>query len=112
MAKRFRKVFIICEDNSVFSHLTQVNIFKYRDSADFACRRLQEKAAEEQGKMWNANMKLPVYKVHAFYLVHEDMFRDWSYPPASNTKSSQVQFLYLVSLRLNRSKNTSLAHRL
>jgi len=76
MAKRFRRVFIICEDNQIFTTLTQTIIYKHKDSAEFACRRAQEKAQEEQGKLWNANNPLPKFKVHAFYLVHEDVFRD------------------------------------
>lgn len=76
MANRFRKVFIICEDNQIFTNLTQVPMYKHRDSADFACRRLQEKSDEEHNKLWNANKPKPKFKVHGFYLVHEDMFRD------------------------------------
>ena len=76
MARRFRKVYIICKDNQIFSDLTNVPIYKYRDSADFAIRRLQEKADEDHKKLWNAGKAAPKYKVHAIYLVHEDLFRD------------------------------------
>jgi hypothetical protein len=76
MAKRFRKAFIICEDNGIFGKMTQVTLYKYRDHAEFACKTLQAKAKDKHQKLWNANQPIPVYKVHGFYLVHEDMFRD------------------------------------
>jgi hypothetical protein len=69
-------VFIVCENNKVFSDITQVPIYRHRDSAELACRRAQEKVKEEQGKLWNANKPTPKFKVHGFYLVHEDLFRD------------------------------------
>ena len=66
MANRFRKVFIICENNKIFGDMTQVPIYRHRDSAEFACIRAQEKAQEEQAKLWNANKQLPKFKVHGF----------------------------------------------
>jgi hypothetical protein len=76
MANRFRKVFIVCKDNQTFSELTKVAMFKYRNDAEFACKKLQELAIEDHKILWNANKPLPKFKVHGFYLVHEDMFRD------------------------------------
>ncbi len=76
MARRLKKVFIVCVDNAVFGQLTTIKIYKYRDAADFACRRLQDIANEEQKKIWNANKPLPKYEVHGFYLAHENLFRD------------------------------------
>ena len=74
--QRFRKVFIVCENNQTFSKVTQITIYKYRDHADFACSRAQKKAVEEQQQYTNEQKPLPKYKVHAFFLVHEDVFRD------------------------------------
>lgn len=31
------------------------------------------KAVADKQKLWNANQKPPVFKVHGFYLVHEDV---------------------------------------
>lgn len=76
MAKRLRKVFIVCEDNQIFPCKSNVMVYKSREDAERICKREQEKAKEEMNKMWNANKPLPKFKVHAFYLVHEDMFRD------------------------------------
>ena len=76
MAKRFRKVFVICEDNKVFTTLTRITIYKTRDDAEYMCKREQAKALEEKKRYWNSNVVIPKFKVHGFYLVHEDMFRD------------------------------------
>lgn len=76
MAGRFRKVFIVCENNDTFSNLSQITIYKYRENAEFACKRAQIKAVDEHTQYSNAQKQLPKLKVHAFYLVHEDMFRD------------------------------------
>ena len=75
MANRFRMVFIVCEDNQIFGCFSQITIYKTREQAEFACKREQKKAQEEAGKMWNANKAPTKFKVHGFYLVHEDMFK-------------------------------------
>ncbi len=76
MAKRLRKVYIVCENNQIFGHMTNITVYKSRDSADWACKRARDQAAENHKKDWAKNQPLPVFKVHGFYLVHEDMFRD------------------------------------
>ena len=76
MASRFRKVYIVCEDNKILGNLSNTTIYKYRDNAEYACKRAQEKAKETNSQYSNANKPLPKFKVHAFYMVHEDMFRD------------------------------------
>jgi hypothetical protein len=76
MASRFRRVFIVCENNNIFGNITNVPMYKYRDHAEYRCKRLQDKAIEEQNQLSNAGRPLPKFKVHAFYLVHEDAFRD------------------------------------
>lgn len=77
MAKqsRFRKVYIVCEDNKIFNCTNNITVYKERDSAEYFCKRCIDKAKEEQGNLWNANKPLPNFKVHGFYLVHEDLFR-------------------------------------
>jgi hypothetical protein len=75
MANRFRKVFVVDEGNSIFENMTAISIHKYRDHADSACKRLQEKAKEEQNKYHNADKPLSKIRVRGFYLVHEDLFR-------------------------------------
>jgi hypothetical protein len=76
MPSRFRKAFIVCEDNQTFNKMTQVTIYKYRDHAEFACKRAQKQALEQRGQYENEHKPIPRFKVHAFYLVHEDMFRE------------------------------------
>ena len=76
MANRFRKVFIVCENNQVFNKITQVPMYRTRYDAEYACNFLIKRAAEESIKLSNANVPLPKFKVHGFYLVHEDMFRE------------------------------------
>jgi len=76
MAKRFRKVYIICEDNKIFGCFPQITIYNSRDSAEYHCQRAKKKALEAQTLSSNAHKPLPKFKVHGFYLVHEDMFRD------------------------------------
>lgn len=76
MANRFRKVFIVCEDNLVFNKVNKVDIFKHKDAAEWRRDYLQKQAIEEQTKLHQVNHPMPKFKVHAFYLVHEDMFRD------------------------------------
>jgi len=76
MAKRFRKVYMVCEDNKIFGGLTQITMYQRRDSAEYHCERAKKKALEAQTLSCNEHRPLPKFKVHAFYLVHEDMFRD------------------------------------
>jgi len=76
MTSRFRKVFIVCEDNKTFSCFTQITIYKYRDHAEFQCERAKKKALEVKDQYEHENKPLPKFKVHGFYLVHEDMFRE------------------------------------
>ena len=66
----------MCEGNSIFGNLTAISIHKYRDHADYACNRAQEKAAEEHKLLPNENKPVPKFRVHGFYLVHEDLFRE------------------------------------
>jgi hypothetical protein len=65
-------------------------MYKYRDAAEFACRRLQDKEDEEHQKLWNVTKPKGKFKVHAFFLVHEDMFRE-----LINLSLSQLVYHYL-----------------
>jgi hypothetical protein len=76
MANRFRKVFIICEDNKIFQHDTTIKAFKHRENAENAAKHRRSTLEAEKNMAWNAGKPLPTVKVHAFFLVHEDMFRD------------------------------------
>jgi len=38
--------------------------------------KAEKQAVEQHGQYENKNKPLPKFKVHAFYLVHEDMFMD------------------------------------
>jgi hypothetical protein len=76
MASRFRKVYIVCENNETFGQFTQKTVYKYKDHAEFQCQRAKAKALEEKDQYANVNKPMPKFRVHCFYLVHEDMFRD------------------------------------
>jgi len=76
MTNRFRKVFIVCRDNKIFSDLTQITVYKYRGHAEGHCKHLHEKAMEEQKMLHNVNKPMPKFKVHGFFLVHEDLFKE------------------------------------
>ena len=67
MAVKFRKVFIVCEDNQIFKHISKTDIFKHKDSAEWRCDYLQKKAEEEQVKVHQQNNPMPRYRVHAFF---------------------------------------------
>ena len=56
--------------------MTNIVLYKSREDAEGACKRAQLRANAEQEKMWKANQPVPKFKVHAFFLVHEDVFRD------------------------------------
>jgi hypothetical protein len=77
MARRkFRKVYVICQDNKIFGdhNFTMVNMYRERKSADNVCKAQKEIAISDALKMYNAGKKVAQNKVHAFYLVHESYF--------------------------------------
>ena len=74
--RKFRKVYLICQDNKIFGDLNfaMVNMYRERKSADNVCKAQNEIAKGEALKMYNKGNKVTVNKVHAFYLVHESYF--------------------------------------
>jgi hypothetical protein len=50
MAKRFRKVYIVCEDNKIFGHTSTITAYQTRDQAERMCERERKKAIEEASK--------------------------------------------------------------
>lgn len=77
MARRkFRKVYLICEDNKIFGDLNfqMVNMYRERKYAESVCKGQNEIARGESLKMYNKNAKPTIRTVHAFYLVHESYF--------------------------------------
>jgi len=74
--RKFRKVYLICQDNKIFGDLNfaMVNMYRERKSADNVCKAQNELAKSEATKMYNKGSKVTVNKVHAFYLVHESYF--------------------------------------
>lgn len=76
MAKRyrFRKVYFVCKDNSVFSDYSVVNCFKNEPHAHEQEIVQQRDAMENATMLWNVNQPIPVFKAHGFYLVHESLF--------------------------------------
>lgn len=76
MAKRFRKVYIVCEDNKIFGCFPQITVYNSRDLAEYQCERVKKKAFEEKTMSYKEQKPLTKFKVHAFFLVHEDMFKN------------------------------------
>ena len=77
MARRkFRKVYLICEDNKIFGdhNFAMVNMYRERRYAESVCKSQNENAKSEALKMYNEGKKITVHTVHAFYLVHESYF--------------------------------------
>jgi len=77
MARRkFRKVYVICEDNKIFGdhNYAMVNLYRERKYAEGVCKNHNENAKSEALKMYNEGKKIPVHTLHAFYLVHESYF--------------------------------------
>ena len=77
MAK-FRKVYLVVQDNKVFSqwNFDMVNMYRTKDTANRMCQQAKQKAAHEAEMIYNKNKPIPQHKVHAFYLVHESYFDD------------------------------------
>ena len=72
---RFRKVYFICNDNSVFSNYEVVNCYKKKQYVD-NIHKQQQQSANAELKMWAHPKKEPAKRltVHGFYLVHESLF--------------------------------------
>jgi hypothetical protein len=77
MAKqKFRKVYVIVSDNSVFSkhNYMKVDIYREKKDADRMCEIKQREAMSESSKVYNVNKPIPQYRVHGFYIIHEALF--------------------------------------
>nr|WP_294791349.1 hypothetical protein [uncultured Mucilaginibacter sp.] len=77
MARRkFRKVYVICQDNKIFGdvNFAMVNMYRERKYAEGVCKHHNESAVHESHKMYNQGKKIINHTVHAFYLVHESYF--------------------------------------
>ena len=74
--RKFRKVFLICEGSKIFGEVNfqMVNMYRERKHAESVCKSQNQLAVGDAQKQYNANKKVVVKKVHAFYLVHESYF--------------------------------------
>lgn len=77
MSRRFRKVFIVTEDNRIFPRsITTNSVYLQQARAeDFAVRRTRENLAQAE-KLWVKKDPIITYKVEGFYLVHESLFEE------------------------------------
>lgn len=71
---KFRKVFFVCKNNSVFSDYAFVNCFKDGEHAEEQAIYHQRKAIEDSQLLWERGKPIPQFKAHGFYLVHESLF--------------------------------------
>ena len=71
---RFRKVYFVCENKSVFGDYSTVNCFKDGDHAKEQEVFKQKKANEEANLEWQKGKPAPVFKTEGFYLVHESLY--------------------------------------
>lgn len=76
MARRykFRKVYFVCKDNSVFSDYGFVNCYKSEAHAKEQATFQQRNAIDDSQKLWEKGKPIPEFKAHGFYLVHESLF--------------------------------------
>jgi hypothetical protein len=76
MPRKFRKVYIVVQDNHIFTKHNYFSIDTYNDraTAERVCISRQQEAVAESQKEYNKNKPLPQFKVHGFYLVHESLF--------------------------------------
>lgn len=77
MAKRkFRKVYLIVEDNKVFGdqNYEVVNLYRCKEYATNVCEANNNRRKEEKGYLYNISKPLAMGKVHGYYLVHESFF--------------------------------------
>jgi hypothetical protein len=76
--QKFRKIYLVVEDKSVFSkyNYDMIKMYRKKSTADQMCSINQQKAIDEVGKVYMANVPIPQFKVHGFYLVHESYFTD------------------------------------
>lgn len=76
MAKRFkfRKMYFVCKNGKVINdNVEMTNAYRRKEVADSVCKTWNERGL----KIWDDQKQPePVYTVHAFYLVHEILFRD------------------------------------
>ncbi|MDF3077529.1 MAG: hypothetical protein K0S09_1418 [Sphingobacteriaceae bacterium] len=75
MAKRyrFRKVYFVCRDNSIFSDTRFVNCFRSEAHAREQAIVQQRNALENSQMLWEKDKAIPKFKAHGFYLVHESL---------------------------------------
>jgi len=74
---RFRKVYFIVPDNSVFGKGYElVNCYRKEQHVKKICVQQQRIANDEATKWWAKSQKIPILKVEGFYLVHESLFEE------------------------------------
>ncbi|MFD0751696.1 hypothetical protein ACFQZS_16210 [Mucilaginibacter calamicampi] len=77
MARRkFKKVFLICENNKIFGdyNYQMVNMYRERKHAESVCKSQNQLAVGEAQKLYNKSQTITQGTVHAYYLVHESYF--------------------------------------
>jgi CTP:phosphocholine cytidylyltransferase-like protein len=76
MPRKFKKVYIVVEDNYIFSkhNYFSIETFNNKEAADRICNVRQQEALKEAQMHHAKNKTIPQFKVHGFYLVHESLF--------------------------------------
>jgi hypothetical protein len=75
MTRKFKKVYIVVQDNEIFRYKGfPIESYPDKESADRACEQQRQKALAESKMHHSYNKPIPQYKVHGFYLVHEVLF--------------------------------------
>jgi len=78
MAKKrvFRKVHLICKDNSIFDgdKFEMVNMYRRAEYANKVCAGQQQLAIDNAKMEWNKGNPVPILSMHGFYLVHESLY--------------------------------------
>ena len=76
MSKRFRKVYLVVQDNQIFTKYNYEHVAMYRREAEAErmCQLANQNANTMPKKWYQENLPAPVFKVHAFYLMHEGWF--------------------------------------
>ncbi|TWR25254.1 hypothetical protein FPZ43_17445 [Mucilaginibacter pallidiroseus] len=77
MAKGLKKVYLVVEDNKIFgaNDYQMVRMYREKSSAETVCATQNQKAKDDATLLSNRDKPTPVYKVHAFWLLHEDMVK-------------------------------------
>jgi hypothetical protein len=71
---RFRKVYIVCQDNQIFGRVTMNNFYQNEEECKQVAKYKLRQATEDAKYEWAKNKPIPKFATHGFYLVHESLF--------------------------------------